>query len=73
MRIEALLEAAGKEPTKANRVSLVGSLGGYVRKGKIFTRPAPSVFGLVELEEKSEEKDVESDGEDNAKPFRLAS
>jgi hypothetical protein len=47
MHISALLAAIGVENTKNARVSLVGSLGSYVRKGFIFTRPAPNTFGLV--------------------------
>lgn len=47
MHINALLSAIGVENTKKSRVSLVGSLGGYVRKGMVFTRPAPNTFGLV--------------------------
>ena len=47
MHIGTLLAAIGVENTKNTRVSLVGSLGSYVRKGLIFTRPAPNTFGLV--------------------------
>ncbi len=47
MHISALLVAIGIENTKNARVSLVGSLGAYVRKGSVFTRPGPNTFGLV--------------------------
>jgi len=47
MYIEDILESIGMENTKAARVSLVGSLGNYVRKQVIFTRPGPNIFGLV--------------------------
>jgi hypothetical protein len=47
MHISALLSAIGIENTKKARVSLVGSLGAYVRKGSVFTRPGPNTFGLV--------------------------
>jgi hypothetical protein len=47
MYIEDILESIGIENTKAARVSLVGSLGNYVRKQVIFTRPGPNIFGLV--------------------------
>lgn len=47
MHINALLSAIGIENTKKARVSLVGSLGAYVRKGSVFTRPGPNTFGLV--------------------------
>ena len=47
MHIGAILVAIGVENTKSARVSLVGSLGAYVRKGMVFTRPGPNIFGLV--------------------------
>ena len=47
MHISFILGAIGLENTKNARVSLVGSLGGYVRKGLVFTRPGPNVFGLI--------------------------
>jgi hypothetical protein len=47
MHVNDILTAIGVENTKGNRVSLVGSLGSYVRKGAVFTRPAPNTFGLV--------------------------
>lgn len=57
MHVNALLKAIGVENTKNSRVSLVGSLGGYVRKGMVFTRPLPNTFGLLRM--KSDEvKDV---------------
>lgn len=50
MYITELLKALGKEDTKNNRLSLSGSLSGYVRKGRIFSRTGPNIFGLLELE-----------------------
>ncbi len=50
MHIIALLSAIGVENTKKARVSLVGSLGAYVRKGSVFTRPGPNTFGLVGMD-----------------------
>lgn len=50
LHISEILPAIGKENTKKNRVSLGGSLAGYVRKGAIFSKSAPNTFGLVELE-----------------------
>lgn len=47
MHINAILASIGLENTKKVRVSLIGSLGNYVRKGAVFTRPAPNTFGLV--------------------------
>ena len=49
MHLSKIVEGIGKEPSKENRLSLGGSLSGYVRKGQIFTRPAPNTFGLVEF------------------------
>ena len=45
----AILRGVGEEETAANRATLSGSLSAYVRKGEVFTRPAPNVFGLVEF------------------------
>jgi len=50
MHVGAILEAIGKVNNKANRVSLSGALGAYVRRKEIFTRPAPNTFGLIEME-----------------------
>lgn len=47
MHITDILKAVGLEDTKKVRVSLIGSLGNYVRKGAVFTRPAPNTFGVV--------------------------
>jgi hypothetical protein len=54
MHVNNILQAIGIENTKGNRVSLVGSLGSYVRKGQVFTRPAPNTFGLVGMKSVSE-------------------
>lgn len=51
--VNKIVVGIGKELNKGNRLSLGGSLSGYVRKGLIFTRPAPNTFGLVEFEEKN--------------------
>jgi hypothetical protein len=53
LHISDLLTAIGKEPTKANKLSLSGSLGDYVRKQLVFTRPKPNTFGLKEIEDDS--------------------
>jgi hypothetical protein len=50
MHVSKIILGIGRELNKANRVSLSGSLGNYVRRGLIFTRPAPNTFGLVEFE-----------------------
>src|SRR5487761_205747 len=50
MHVADILKAIGKPTDKKNRVSLGGSLSGYVRRKEIFTRPAPNTFGLIEME-----------------------
>jgi hypothetical protein len=60
--VNEILKGIGKEANKANKTSLSGSLGGYVRKGIIFTKPAPNTFGLIEMEnENGAEPKVEVD------------
>jgi hypothetical protein len=58
VHISALADAIGQD-TREGRISLASSLAAYVRKGEIFTRPAPNTFGLVELGHKTipEEED----------------
>ncbi|QWG24313.1 winged helix-turn-helix domain-containing protein [Bradyrhizobium sediminis] len=53
VHINDLLEAVGKEVTRESRASLTSSIAAYVRRGEIFTRPAPNTFGLVELGHKA--------------------
>lgn len=49
VHINELLGIQGKELTRESRASLTSSLSAYVRRGEIFTRPAPNTFGLIEL------------------------
>ena len=49
IHINDLIKAMGKEVTRESRASLTSSIAAYVRRGEIFTRPAPNTFGLVEL------------------------
>lgn len=49
IHINDLIEAMGKQVTRESRASLTSSIAAYVRRGDIFTRPAPNTFGLVEL------------------------
>ncbi len=51
IHVDDLILALGKEVTRESKASLTGSLAAYVRRGEIFTRPAPSTFGLIELEQ----------------------
>lgn len=47
MHVTEILKALGKPDDKKQRVSLSGSLGWYVRKNELFTRPQPNTFGLL--------------------------
>jgi hypothetical protein len=49
LTLDDIILAIGREPTRENRASVSGSLSAYVRREEIFTRPAPSIFGLREL------------------------
>lgn len=49
VHIDDLLTRLGREVTRETKASLTGSLAAYVRREEIFTRPAPSTFGLIEL------------------------
>jgi len=49
VHVNDLIEALGKKVTRETRASLTSSLAAYVRRGDIFTRPAPNTFGLIEL------------------------
>ena len=58
LHVSEILKAINKPNDKKNRLSLSGSLAGYVRSGQIFTRPEPNTFGLVELDSKDQDKTV---------------
>jgi len=45
--ISAILQFLNRPIDKANRVSIAGSLGGYVKEKRIFTRTGPNTFGLI--------------------------
>ncbi len=49
MPIADILKAIGKPQDKKHRVSLAGTLSGYARDGKVFTKTAPNTFGLLEF------------------------
>ena len=49
LHINVIMEKMGLAGTRENRASLGSSLAAYVRRGEIFTRPAPNTFSLVEL------------------------
>ena len=58
MHINEILTKLGKSIDNQNRVSLVGTLGSYSRKGRIFIRTAPNTFGLLELGHREATGDV---------------
>lgn len=60
VHIDALLERLGRPVTRDTKASLTSSLSAYVRRGEIFSRPAPNTFGLVELGHHEVEVEVES-------------
>ncbi|NYF53034.1 hypothetical protein [Tunturiibacter gelidoferens] len=49
MHVNDILSQLGKPIDASSRVSLVGTLGSYSRKGRVFNRPAPNTFGLIEF------------------------
>jgi len=49
MHIDELLLALGRKVNRESKASLTGSIAAYVRIEEIFSRPAPSTFGLIEL------------------------
>ena len=53
LHVSEILKLVEKPADKKNRVSLGGSLSGYVRRGEIFTRPAPNTFGLKEFDKEA--------------------
>lgn len=53
LHINEILNALGPDVGKDKKLALTGSIGAYVRKGEIFTRPAPNTFGLAEFEQKN--------------------
>jgi hypothetical protein len=58
--INDILKGIGKEMSKKNRISIGGSLGNYVRRNEIFTRPAPNTYGLLEFEIEIDDKDTQT-------------
>lgn len=63
LHISDLLSALGKSVTKEARASLTSSLAAYVRRGEIFTRPAPNTFGLAEMGHASAQPESELETE----------
>lgn len=57
LHVNDLLKHIGQPADKQHKVSLSGSIAGYVRRGEIFTRPAPNTFGLIELEHTEQQEE----------------
>jgi hypothetical protein len=49
LHVTDILKGLGKPVDTKSKLSLSGSLAGYVRDGQIFNRPAPNTFGLIEF------------------------
>ncbi|OGQ04803.1 MAG: hypothetical protein A2W61_07170 [Deltaproteobacteria bacterium RIFCSPLOWO2_01_44_7] len=56
MHADEILKALGKELTRANKASIVGSLNRYSEEGRTFYKDAPNTFGLLTM--KKEEGNV---------------
>ncbi len=56
LHISSILKALNRPVDADNRHAVSGSISAYVRKGMIFTRPAPNTFGLLELGEPTSEE-----------------
>jgi hypothetical protein len=69
VHVSDILKEMGKELTRETRASLSGTLSAYVRKGEIFTRPGPNVFGLAELEERAKAPTQTDEPPDNFGTF----
>ena len=51
LHVNELLAAMGRTVNRAERSAVSGTLAAYVRRGDVFTRPAPNTFGIVEISE----------------------
>jgi len=49
LHLTDILKERGDQATPANRTALSSSIGAYVRRGELFTRPAPNTFGLTDF------------------------
>jgi hypothetical protein len=47
LHLDEIMKRIGKD--EKYKISLSGSLSSYVRQRKVFTRPAPNTFGLIEF------------------------
>ncbi|SRR5258708_1470655 len=58
--INEILKLLGKPQDTKHRISLAGTLSGYARKGRVFTKTAPNTFGLIEfgIPEQTDEEEL---------------
>lgn len=47
MHVDAILEAMGKDVTKASKASLNSSIAAYARRKEIFAQTGPATYGLT--------------------------
>lgn len=64
LHISDILKALGKPVDKKTRSSLSGTIGAYVREGKVFTRPEPNTFGLIQAKDEESREGEEREGEE---------
>ena len=67
MHVNDMLDGLGKDSNKKNRRALSAQLAAYVRQKRIFTRPAPNTYGLVDWAGKGTDR-TDSDMPDDAQP-----
>lgn len=51
LHVDEILKTIGRPAD--SKSSLTGSIAAYVRRGEVFTRPAPNTYGLVDMPEPS--------------------
>ena len=68
VHVNEILESLGRETTREAKASLTSSLAAYVRRGEIFTRPAPNTFGLAELGHETIEEEAAEPPPDFGRP-----
>jgi hypothetical protein len=50
LHISTILKALDRPINNSTRAAVAGSISSYMRKGEIFTRPAPNTFGLIKFD-----------------------
>jgi hypothetical protein len=61
LHVADILKKLNREITKDSKASLAGSIGWYVRRDEIFTRPSPNTFGLREFDGSADEGEPPED------------